>query len=541
MDSNVIVGTHIDNLLTTSTLAGAQSTLNIRPDVTTVVQANSSTWGSINQAALNLKANKSNPTFSGVLSSTGPAVFNVNSLSNAVRITQSGTGSALIVEDSSNPDTTAFIITSSGDVGIGKFPSTTFEVEGNNNVARFSGTFNQNNGITIKNSLANAETYKTGFVDFQNENNITISNISAALNANGSSDLKFATTLSGDRTVDRKTVRVVITPAGNVGIGVASPGATLHVNGNIIGSGLTTSGVIAANGGVTLGNVSTLFIPSSSKVQFGSPGENTDDMFIQRVNSGTYFGGRSELRINIGDDPWASGVFAPLSGTYVDSIVIGTANSTWLPKIVLDSHGLISCFGDYNIATTNPLTGSPAMPVSGAHLTTKRYVDEKGTPTGAIMTFAMSAAPAGWLYCNGQQVSRTTYAGLFSVIGTSYGIGNGTTTFNVPDLRGEFIRGWDDGRNIDKNRTFRSTQKGTITIVDPNLNSNNVAGIYSAYEYNSDQFAAEAGYDIINTADYSGVYRSSVGGVGFGALNTNGFGQGATRPRNIALYYCIKV
>jgi phage-related tail fiber protein len=61
-------------------------------------------------------------------------------------------------------------------------------------------------------------------------------------------------------------------------------------------------------------------------------------------------------------------------------------------------------------------------------------------PPGAILYFARNTAPVGYLICNGSIVSRTTYSSLFSAIGTTFGAGNGTTTFGVPDLRGEFIR-----------------------------------------------------------------------------------------------------
>ena len=64
---------------------------------------------------------------------------------------------------------------------------------------------------------------------------------------------------------------------------------------------------------------------------------------------------------------------------------------------------------------------------------------------GQVNFFATSSAPAGFLKCSGQAVSRTTYAALFTAIGTLYGVGDGSTTFNLPDLRGEFIRGLDDG------------------------------------------------------------------------------------------------
>lgn len=79
-------------------------------------------------------------------------------------------------------------------------------------------------------------------------------------------------------------------------------------------------------------------------------------------------------------------------------------------------------------------------------------------PAGAIQLFAMSAVPSGWLECNGAAVSRTTYANLFAAIGTTYGAGNGTTTFNLPDLRGMFVRGWDNGRSLDPGRALGSQQ-----------------------------------------------------------------------------------
>lgn len=64
-----------------------------------------------------------------------------------------------------------------------------------------------------------------------------------------------------------------------------------------------------------------------------------------------------------------------------------------------------------------------------------------GAPTGAIVNHAGTTAPAGWLLCEGQPVSRTTYADLFNVISTTFGIGDGSLTFNVPDFRGAFARG----------------------------------------------------------------------------------------------------
>lgn len=70
-----------------------------------------------------------------------------------------------------------------------------------------------------------------------------------------------------------------------------------------------------------------------------------------------------------------------------------------------------------------------------------RALVSKSSITGEVRTFAGSTAPEGYLLCQGQTVSRTTYSALFSVLGTSYGQGDGSTTFNLPDYRGTFLRG----------------------------------------------------------------------------------------------------
>ncbi|WP_350348010.1 tail fiber protein [Agromyces sp. G08B096] len=62
--------------------------------------------------------------------------------------------------------------------------------------------------------------------------------------------------------------------------------------------------------------------------------------------------------------------------------------------------------------------------------------EARTVPTGAVEAFAGSAAPAGWLLCDGAAVSRTTYADLYALIGSTYGAGNGSSTFNLPNLKG---------------------------------------------------------------------------------------------------------
>lgn len=141
-----------------------------------------------------------------------------------------------------------------------------------------------------------------------------------------------------------------------------------------------------------------------------------------------------------------------------------------------------------------------------------------GTPTGTVVFFAKNTAPSGFLKANGAVVSRTTYANLFAVIGTTFGAGDGSTTFALPDMRGEFPRGWDDGRGVDSGRAFGSfqshqMQQHTHTVL--------AAGAFSGG-------GSSWQGDAVTTWQQSG----ATGGTSNGSEN---------RPRNVALLACIKI
>ncbi|MBN4944844.1 tail fiber protein [Stenotrophomonas maltophilia] len=128
----------------------------------------------------------------------------------------------------------------------------------------------------------------------------------------------------------------------------------------------------------------------------------------------------------------------------------------------------------------------------------------------------MDTPPEGWLRCNGADVSRTTYAALFAAIGTRFGSANGST-FRLPDLRGEFIRGWDNGRGLDPGRSFGSMQDDAIRAPF------NIGRIISS------QFAWTGG-----TLHGEGYMKASEGGAGISS-------GPETRPHNLALLACIKL
>lgn len=213
-------------------------------------------------------------------------------------------------------------------------------------------------------------------------------------------------------------------------------------------------------------------------------------------------------------------------------------------------------------------------------------------PVSGVMHFARNTAPTGWLKANGAAISRTTYAALFAIIGTTYGVGNGTTTFNVPDLRGEFIRGWDDGRGIDAGRNLGALQADdfkahnhTITVgvtVDSGGAHTHTASAGGAGDHNHGGVTTTNGSHVhgfsVNNQTSSGSFPrgTTVGGtagfttnaagdhlhgiptdgshvhaitVNSGGAHTHtatGTGSAAntggaeTRPRNMALLACIK-
>jgi len=179
--------------------------------------------------------------------------------------------------------------------------------------------------------------------------------------------------------------------------------------------------------------------------------------------------------------------------------------------------------GTYYAPIASPsFSGTPTAPTASngtntTQLATTSYVlaNAVANPTGTVIAFSTSSIPAGYIKCNGANVSRTTYSSLFAVLGTLYGSGNGSTTFKLPDLRGEFIRGWADNRSVDTGRGI---------------------GTYQAEAYKSHRHTKES-----QGPQYSGAFTGVVGYYpGTSGSNTGYSGGTETRPRNRALMYVIK-
>ena len=166
---------------------------------------------------------------------------------------------------------------------------------------------------------------------------------------------------------------------------------------------------------------------------------------------------------------------------------------------------------DHSVVTPRRLKN--ALPVLGV----------TGNPSGTVISFAGMSAPDGYLICDGSEVNRIDYDVLYSIIGTVYGSGDGSTTFNIPDLRGEFIRGWSRSggtqkTGVDDDRQFGSSQ-------DQSIQSHSHTIISGPASTRTDK-----------PGGGSRVEDSTTGTTNPYPANLDS----ETRPRNTAMLYCIK-
>ena len=171
-----------------------------------------------------------------------------------------------------------------------------------------------------------------------------------------------------------------------------------------------------------------------------------------------------------------------------------------------------------------------------------------GVPVGTILAHAANTPPSGFLECNGSNISRSTYATLFSTISTTFGVGDGSSTFALPDLRGQFIRGWANTGSTDASRVFGSTQTDQNKNHTHTTDSTTLTG---GIRKISEGFGAggSASGVFTKTADGNNTITGSsstspVGGVDFDGTHTHTIsssgGGTEARPTNLALMYIIK-
>ncbi|MGC3892331.1 phage tail protein [Pseudomonas urmiensis] len=223
------------------------------------------------------------------------------------------------------------------------------------------------------------------------------------------------------------------------------------------------------------------------------------------------------------------------------------------------------------------LTGVPTGPTAAAgtsntQLATTAFVQANGLPVGSVIHVCASTPPAGFMKANGIAVSRSTYAALFAVIGTTFGAGNGSSTFNLPDLRGEFVRGLDDGRNLDASRVLGSVQAGqnlshthAATATSAGAHIHPITGTASsagghAHTFTLNKQGSSADHRVLDmppgrtssegtakvSTDIAGEHTHAITAAAASAgdhthnVTITANGGSEARPRNVALLACIK-
>ena len=268
--------------------------------------------------------------------------------------------------------------------------------------------------------------------------------------------------------------------------------------GIIVAGGIGVAGNITVGGNVNIieTTVSTSSSTGALKVSGGVG-----------VQGNVYVGGR--IYAQLGDGPtspgysWANNTDTGMYTAGTNIIGFGTDGTE---RVRINATGAIGIAGgNYgsagDVLTSNGSSTSPAwQPV---------------LPAGVIMPYAGSAIPTGWIECAGQSVLRATYADLFTAIGITYGSVDGTH-FTLPDLRGYFVRGWDNGAGVDTGRAFGSTQQDD-------------------FKSHTHQMKVQASSGFPNARDGGGTANPT------GGAQTYATGGTETRPKNVAMYYIIKI
>jgi len=223
------------------------------------------------------------------------------------------------------------------------------------------------------------------------------------------------------------------------------------------------------------------------------------------------------------------GTGTPVTGTFS---AINWASGTYFIKTATD----ISGGTNYTITGTSQLMSVPyALNAKTAETATS--LATPAVPIGTILPFAGTTLPAGFKWCDGTAISRTANAALFAVIGNYWGSGDGLTTFNLPDMRGRFMRGVDGlaGNDPDKDARIASNTGG---------NTGNVVGSAQADEIKSHHHSAPNGGTFV-TYGGSGCSSTAPGGGNVNAANstsaTTDSGSNETRPKNVYVNYIIKI
>jgi microcystin-dependent protein len=323
----------------------------------------------------------------------------------------------------------------------------------------------------------------------------------------------------------------------------SSPGLYIANNGST-GTGLYSSSTNTL--GLSTSGNSALFIDAGGHVGIGTTSNVYQLSVVQAGNSQAYFGstgayasiinidnaaGGQQSVINfsdVGNEKWQIGKDTSVgsNGFYIyDNVGTKTfLRATTGGALTLGAAQNFSIDQSGNVTTITQAVGD-----SSTKIATTAFVSQNGVPSGTVITFAGPSAPTGYLECNGAALNTTTYATLFAAIGYYYG-GSGAS-FNLPDMRGIFARGWDHGRGIDAGRAIGSTQLASLLTADHDNDSVDTPDLNTA--------VSSWQWDTVSPANYPNTMVSYVQTANHSAAT--GGAMGGARPINVAMMYCIKI
>jgi microcystin-dependent protein len=250
----------------------------------------------------------------------------------------------------------------------------------------------------------------------------------------------------------------------------------------------------------------------------------------------------------------SAGLFITSTGSATTGIFLNDADNS--AHISLKSPDTLSSSITYKL---------PGTIVNGGFLKTDSsgnlsFATPDSVPTGCVFCRAAASVPAGYLECNGAAVSRSTYSALFAVIGTTYGSGNGSSTFNLPDLRGEFVRGFDNGRGVDSGRSINNPQGSANQSHNHSYGNAGITVSGANHRHNARGFSlqpsvASVAITLGSGQSYQIGYRTSDSGStnqailnsgnlsmsGTVGITINNTGGNESRPRNVAMMYIIRI
>ena len=405
------------------------------------------------------------------------------------------------------------------------------------------------NGITITGVVTattlNSVTNNVDVDDFISVgNNIHLGNagIITAITFKGNGDL-VELDVDGHTNLDNLNIAGVTTFSGGIN------GSTANLTGALTGTTANFSGNVSVGGTLTYEDVTNVdsvglvtardgvFIPDTKELKIGNTA-GSPDLKIYHDSSDSW------ILSNTGSTIVAADTF----------LIKNKNNSASLARFNNGSDVKLYFNNNQKLATSNTgvtVTGTlAATAVTGDGSALTGIV---AIPTGAIMAWPTESIPSGFLKCQGQAISRSTYSSLFTALGVTYGAGDGSSTFNLPDYRGEFLRGRAEGSTNDPDRASRTDRgdgnggdnvgsKQDYAVVEHSHGNNSGGGQNHGYNNNSNNTGTFSksghGYSSNQAHSYGIVHSQSYGS---NYANVNGHvTNNEVRPRNVYVHWIIK-